>query len=241
MNVAGFYRRLNGNGYQARGRSLLRALQRIALVNNFFKARNGKLPVISIFGHDAFELVTPTSEDNEEKRLDCRFYPSDANLEIVLVKDRPHVVISIGILPSFPNLIKAPFEIRKRWLHFEAVPNLAELGIDAYNCYLKNLFTSPGSEGIPLVTVFTAAYKSGERIHRPFRSLKGQTYNNWEWIIVDDSDDRGETLKNLSSLAREDHRIQVFKPWEHSGMIGKVKNWACSLGKGRNTGGTRPR
>ena len=63
-------------------------------------------------------------------------------------------------------------------------------------------------------------------------SLKEQTYTNWEWIIVDDSDDDGETFKMLSNLAKKDHRIQVFKPWEHSGIIGKVKNWACSLGKG---------
>ena len=36
----------------------------------------------------------------------------------------------------------------------------------------------------------------------------------------------------LSNLAKKDHRIQVFKPWEHSGVIGKIKNWACSFGKG---------
>ena len=37
----------------------------------------------------------------------------------------------------------------------------------------------------------------------------------------------------LRSLAKQDHRIQVFKPWKHSGIIGKVKNWACSLGSGK--------
>ena len=50
---------------------------------------------------------------------------------------------------------------------------------------------------------------------------------------MDDSDDDGRTFKMLSELARTDHRIQVFKPGEHSGIIGKVKNWACSLGKGQ--------
>jgi hypothetical protein len=37
----------------------------------------------------------------------------------------------------------------------------------------------------------------------------------------------------LSELAGKDHRIQVVKPWEHSGTIGKLKNWACSLGNGQ--------
>jgi glycosyltransferase involved in cell wall biosynthesis len=82
------------------------------------------------------------------------------------------------------------------------------------------------------VTVFTPAYRTGKKIHRPFRSLREQTYTNWEWIIVDDSDDGGETFRMLHALAREDHRIQIFKPGEHSGMIGRLKNWACSLGRG---------
>jgi len=109
---------------------------------------------------------------------------------------------------------------------------LNQLGLDAYNCYLRNLFNGHGADDAPLVTVFTPAYKTGEKIHRPFRSLKEQSYTNWEWIIVDDSDDGGETFKMLNNLAKKDHRIQVFKPWEHSGVIGKLKNWACSLGKG---------
>ena len=49
---------------------------------------------------------------------------------------------------------------------------------------------------------------------------------------MDDSDDNGITFKMLNNLAKKDHRIQVFKPGEHSGIIGKIKNWACSLGKG---------
>jgi glycosyltransferase involved in cell wall biosynthesis len=112
------------------------------------------------------------------------------------------------------------------------MPDLIQLGIDAYNCYLTNIFNDRRADENLLVTVFTPAYKTGAKINRPFLSLKEQTYANWEWIIVDDSDDDKETFKILSNLTKKDHRIQVFKPWEHSGIIGKVKNWACSLGKG---------
>jgi len=204
----------------------------MAIAIRLFKERKGKLPIICIFGHNDFELVTPTGEDYEETRLDCRCYSSDSNLEQVLIKDRPQVIITIGNLPSFPNLIKAPFQIRKRWLHYDTLPDLTQLGIDAYNCYLTNLFSDQGARDNPLVTVFTPAYKTREKIYRPFLSLQQQTYTNWEWIIVDDSDDDGKTFKMLGDLAEKDHRIQVFKPGEHSGMIGKIKNWACSLGKG---------
>ena len=135
----------------------------MSIAIKLFKERKGKLPIICIFGHNDFELVTPTGEDYEETRLDCRCYSSDSNLEQVLIKDRPQVIITIGNLPSFPNLIKAPFQIRKRWLHYDTLPDLTQLGIDAYNCYLTNLFSDQGADDNPLVTVFTPAYKTGEK------------------------------------------------------------------------------
>jgi O-antigen biosynthesis protein len=204
----------------------------MAIANKLFKERGEKLPVICVFGRDRFELVTPQLEDYEEKRLDCRSHPSDSNLEKILIQDKPQVIITTGERSSFPNLLKAPFEIRKRWIHYDTLPDLTRMGIDAYNCYLKNVFSDQGPSGDPLITVFTPTYRTGERIWRPWVSLQEQTYNNWEWIIVDDSDDGGETFRTLNGLAKKDHRIQVFKPWKHSGMIGRLKNWACSLGKG---------
>ena len=204
----------------------------VAVLGRFLKGSE-KLPTICILGCDgSLRLVTPVQEDYEEKRLDCRCYPSDSDLEQLLIRDRPHVLITIGDRSAFPNLSKAPLEIRKRWLHYDGLPDLGQLGIAAYDRYLANILNGRGAEDSPLLTIFTPAYRSGEKIYMPFRSLREQTYTNWEWIIVDDSDDDGKTFKILTSLAKQDHRIQVFKPWEHSGTIGKVKNWACSLGKG---------
>ncbi len=192
-----------------------------------------KLPVVCVFGHEDFKLETPVMEEYEEKNLDCRCYPSDSELERALISDKPHVIVSVGDAFSFPHLRRAPFEVRKRWLHYDVLPDLAEVGVQVYDSYLRNLFHTPGKEEDPLVSIFTPAYNTGEKIHRAFRSLEEQTYTNWEWILVDDSDDGGETFKNLCHLARKDHRVQVFKSWEHSGVIGKIKKWACSLAKGQ--------
>jgi len=203
------------------------------IAKNFFGVNGQKLPTISIFGAQNLNLFTPRKEEYEEKKLDCRCYSSDAKFEQVLVRDKPQVLITLGKLSSFPNLSKAPYDVRKRWLHYDTLPDLTQLGMDAYNCYLKNLFNERGEEENPLVTVFTPTYKTGEKIFRVFLSLKEQTYSNWEWIILDDSDDGGETFRMLRKMAKKDYRIQAFKLWEHSGMIGRLKNWACSLGKGR--------
>ena len=210
--------------------SLIRRMA--SIIAKLSGSRRDKLPTISLFGPGELRLVTPRQEDYEEERLDCRCYPSHFNLEQVLAKDRPHVIITTGDLSCFSELIRAPFEVRKRWLHFDTLPDLTQLGLDAYNCYLRNIFDDQREGENPLVTVFTPTYNPGEKIYRPFLSLREQNYTNWEWIIVDDSDDGGVTFKMLSGLARKDHRVQVFKPWEHSGIIGRLKNWACSLGKG---------
>jgi hypothetical protein len=202
------------------------------VAHKLFRVRGDKLPVICIFGREDIALVTPAIEDYEEKRLDCRCYSSDSHLDQVLVHDNPNVIITIGHRSSYTNMIKAPFEIQKKWLHFDAMPDLDQLGASAYNRYLTNMFEGGEADGHPLVTVFTAAYRTGENIRLPFRSLKEQTYADWEWVIVDDSDDDGKTFKVLSAIAEQDHRIRVFKAWKHSGTIGEVKNWACSLANG---------
>ena len=118
---------MSGSSYQKK------LIKLITTAIKLFKVKSGKLPIICILGHDDFELVTPILEDYEEKRLDCRCYSSDSNLEQILIRDRPNVIITIGSLPSFPNLTKAPFEIQKRWLHYDTMPDLTQLGIDAYN------------------------------------------------------------------------------------------------------------
>jgi glycosyltransferase involved in cell wall biosynthesis len=198
----------------------------------FVGTTQAKLPVVCLFGHKPMTLTTPIADDYEEKRLDCRCYATDADLERVLIRDRPDVIITCGPRSAFPLLAKAPGEIQKRWLHYDVLPSSTQLGVLAFNCYLTNLLRDPGEGTTPLVTVFTPTYRTGERIRRTLQSLRDQTYTNWEWIVVDDSDDGGRTFAMLTRLARTDHRIQVFKAGEHSGVIGRVKHWACSLGSG---------
>jgi glycosyltransferase involved in cell wall biosynthesis len=203
------------------------------LARMFFGATGAKLPVVCVFGHDPITLSTPIADDSEEMRLDCRCYGADTHLGQVLVRDRPDVIISCGDRSAFPRLAQAPCEVQKRWLHFETLPSLSQLGIQAFEHYLANLLQSPGDEATPLVTVFTPTYRTGNRILRPLESLREQTYTNWEWIVVDDSDDGGRTFAVLTHLAKTEHRMQVFKAGEHSGVIGRVKRWACSLGGGQ--------
>lgn len=47
-------------------------------------AASARLPVVCIFGRQGITLTTPIADDAGEKRLDCRCYSTDADLERVL-------------------------------------------------------------------------------------------------------------------------------------------------------------
>jgi len=189
------------------------------------------LPVVCVFGAKGIRLHSARPIPHfETSRLDCRCYLTDDGLLEILAKERPSVLVSFGRAEDFPNLMAAPWDVRKRWLNFDSTENLDKVGAEAFACYVHNA-TEPRAD-IPLVTVFTPAYKTGEKIMRPLDSLRNQSHSNWEWVIVDDSDDGGETFEMLSALADEEPRIRLHKEHRHSGCIGRLKRNACLLGRG---------
>jgi glycosyltransferase involved in cell wall biosynthesis len=193
-----------------------------------------KLPVVCVFGATGIDLFSsPSCPAFETRELDCRCYANDDDLPNILAGDDPSVIVTIGGTPaSFPKLNASASEVSRRWLHFENGADLVRMGGSAFGCFIDNCVRER-TDLRPLVSVFTPAYHTGDRIQRPYASLQRQTYRNWEWIIVDDSDDSGETFQMLGNLARADHRLGVFKHHAHSGVLGKVKRWACRLANGQ--------
>lgn len=175
-------------------------------------------------------------EQNFEKNIDtgkihvCGYEPDDKNIQKILAKQNPNVIVSVGAKwESFQHLSALPLSIRKKWLHFQSA---SEISIEKIiNCFVLDITSSPDPK-TPKVTIFTTTFNSGEKIKRPLGSLLSQTYQDWEWIIVDDSDDNGETFKMLAELEKNEYRIKLFKSSSHSGFIGKVKREAAMLGTG---------
>ncbi|MCU1448911.1 MAG: hypothetical protein JWP02_1081 [Acidimicrobiales bacterium] len=86
----------------------------------------------------------------------------------------------------------------------------------------------------PLVTVFTATKDIGAEIDTAYRSLMGQTYERWEWVVVDDSE-REETGERIEALARSpatDGRIRLYRQFPPTGSIGATKAAAGALTRG---------
>lgn len=190
----------------------------------------GNLPSVCVFGVTNIELHSKGPVPNfETDELECFCYETDEDLHVVLAKHRPHVIVSIGQLSQFAMLNSASLEVRKKWLHYENGDDLVKIGEEVFTCFLTNVLQINKSE---MVSVFTPAYKSESLIARPFVSLLQQTWQDWEWIIVDDSDDDGKTYESLQKIADTDERIKVLRMGKHSGRIGEVKRIACSVAKG---------
>jgi glycosyltransferase involved in cell wall biosynthesis len=189
------------------------------------------LPIVAIFGAEDILLYSDTEAPEVETRaFDCRCFVDDSELERILIEERPHVIVTFGDMYGFQRLLAAPFEVRRRWLHFPDTSDLDHAGRAVWLCYLSVCLDQRKEE--PLVSVFTPTYRTGLRFLRPLMSMRAQTYRNWEWIIWDDSDDGGETAAMIGGLVKSDHRVELVRPGRHSGVIGEVKHKACALSCG---------
>jgi glycosyltransferase involved in cell wall biosynthesis len=117
--------------------------------------------------------------------------------------------------------------VRQKWVDGTKFSS-EDLGKFIMKRYLE--LTLNVSQEFPKVSIFTTTYKTGTRILRPLNSIIAQTYDNWEWIIVDDSPGM-ENFDFIQSVIT-DPRIKVFKPHITSGRIGEVKKWASALASG---------
>ena len=82
----------------------------------------------------------------------------------------------------------------------------------------------------PAVSVLMPVYNRQELVAEAIRSIQGQTFEDWELIILDDrSTDR--TQEVCHAFAAEDHRITVHSNPSNLG-VGESRNRLLGLAKG---------
>jgi len=84
----------------------------------------------------------------------------------------------------------------------------------------------------PLITIFTPTARGGVRLQRVFNSLRLQTYDNWEWIVIVDDPEDAESISELKRMVIKDCRVEYWIPDRQSGRIGHRKRQAAMLGQG---------
>ena len=83
----------------------------------------------------------------------------------------------------------------------------------------------------PLVSVITPTFNSELYIAETIRSVRNQTYPNWEMLIVDDCSS-DSTRSIAESIAKRDSRIRVFRQESNFGA-GPARNRALENSRGR--------
>ena len=185
--------------------------------------KNYTLPRILILDED-IELKTEKVFEFESDELNTKSCSNETVLQEI-VKFNPDCILTAGdSWDKQTSLIKLPYDFRKKWIHNEK-PN----GENAYNCSMMAILNNDIEN---LISVFTPIYNTKDKLKRTYKSLYEQTYDNWEWVIVNDSTDN-ETIIIAEDIAKNDPRVKVFDfKQKTKGLIGEAKYRACSLSRG---------
>lgn len=139
-------------------------------------------------------------------------------LEILYEHRGYDAIITIGDNPFIDVLNKMPFLFRKKWYHFstfnaEDIVN-AIVGTMAFNIGRED-------ENFPQFSIFTCAYKTDkETALRLYKSLLRQSYQEWNWWIIDDSPYYYQSY--FSKI--KDPRIHIIRNETTHGNIGFNKH-----------------
>ena len=163
-------------------------------------------------------------------------YTSTDNLMQVLRQDNPMAIVAIRSkdVTAWEKLSSLPYYYRYRWLMYD---DLFKIVVPEVQFCANNVMVNyePYNKENPCFSVITTTYKSGDKIFRPWNSLKSQTYTNWEWIVWDDSGpDDNDVWTKLLQFRNDDIRVHCYRDalCQNSGFIGEMKWRAASLCKG---------
>ena len=196
------------------------------------------LPTALVFGWRELGVHTLQSDIYFEEYLFenvvIHCYDSFDNLSKLISKVSPDLIVTIG--DDYQNIdLGGQSILEEKRIHYN---NIIEDNVFANDIVCQSTFKACkiqneviSDSNLPLISVFTPTYKTNERIFRTYESLKNQTYQNWEWVVVDDSPEGDyRTFEYVKSMAESDHRVKVYRITPNSnGNIGEVKHRAASL------------
>ena len=83
----------------------------------------------------------------------------------------------------------------------------------------------------PLVSIITPCYNAADFIEETIRSVQNQSFENWEWFIIDDfSDDSSVSI--IAEYALKDARIKLL-PRKNNAGAAIARNMGIALAKGK--------
>lgn len=132
-------------------------------------------------------------------------------------------IITIGDVDDTP-LRNLSYEFRKKWVYLPKYNSLEICNV-ILNVFVNNINRDRNKQ--KLFSIFTSTYNTDSKmIERLYNSLLSQTYNNWNWWVIDDSENNN-TIDILNSL--KDPRITIVKNITNHGCIGFNKHMIAMM------------
>lgn len=192
-----------------------------------------KYPNILFFRYSEYSEIDDFFTKNKDSLLcNINIVSSTTSLNKLFDSNYP-ILITYGDYNKYHEITTIiPSRFFKRWIHYNTneLPDINQFNKSVNYCFMHNVMNVKNNQ--PGFSLFTTCYNSFDKIKRAYNSIKNQIFNDWEWVILDDSpeDKHFEFLKNLFI---DDSRIRLYKRSTNSGNIGNVKNEAVLLCRGK--------
>lgn len=145
-----------------------------------------------------------------------------------------HDILSNELVNGRYNLL-VYIGVASRWLQSQnnTIPKLFVDTVDEITGDLlyQTYVTETLKDVNPVVSMFTPAYKTFSRFDRLYKSIRSQSFSNWEWIILDDSPGN-DNYEYMVNAVGSDHRVKIYKANRNDGLVGSTKRQAASLCNG---------
>ena len=86
---------------------------------------------------------------------------------------------------------------------------------------LKNTNNKIYSKSKPLVSIITSYYNANEFMWQTINCVLNQTFQSWEWIIVDDGSTKKEAIDYLKKIEKIDERIKIYHKQNEGLALGR--------------------
>jgi len=84
-----------------------------------------------------------------------------------------------------------------------------------------------------LLSIFTPTNGPATFILRAYRSLRKQTYDNWEWVLLEDTNELcSKTREIIHQITQADPRVRAVSSTRSTGRVGYLKKQLAELCRG---------
>ncbi len=201
--------------------------------NYLVKPHEGFVPKVLYVGPGKPKLKSKQFEEYEDSSLRVLHVENDKDIAKVISDFKPDSILTVSkdSMKENKELCGMSLEIRNKWFNVENADDVVEAGNTAYHVAMNGMINNQVLENY--VSWFTPIYNTGEKLRLTYQSLVSQTNPNWEWVLVNDSNDGHETISIAEEIASIDPRVKLYDfNTKSSGIVGEAKYRAAVLCRG---------